>query len=137
MKRIANRWRMGVLCLFFLVITALPVSAAGPYDGIWFATQSCLGRSPMALVMSVTENYASGTYWGYTFNMVLFALDPETGEWNVDFATRDGSTMQGVAVDGDGDQFGAYTLTATSLTTITGTGQIYGVPCSFTGTKVF
>ena len=139
MKRIANRWRMGgVLCLFFLVATALPVSAAGPYDGIWFTNQSCPSVGFLGtFVNSVTENDAYGEYWGFTFNMVIFVLDPVTGEWNVDFATRDGSTIQGVAVDSSGTQFGTFTITATSPTTFTGTGQSEGVLCSITGTKVF
>lgn len=138
MKRIAKRWRMGVLGLFFLVATALPVGAAGPFDGIWFTNQSCPSVGFFGtFVESVTENDALGTYWGFTFNVVIFVLDPVTGEWNVNFAMRDGSTVQGVVVDRFGTQFGTFTVTASSPTTFTGTGQIEGVLCSVTGTKVF
>lgn len=138
MKRAARRWRVGMLCILILMITALPVSAAGPYDGIWFTNQSCPSVGFFrTFVNSVTENDNFGTYWGVTFNMVLFALDPATGTWNVDFGTRIDSTMQGVVFDPFGTQQGTFTITASSPTSITGTAQIGGVSCSLTGTRVF
>lgn len=138
MKRVAKGWRVVVLCLFFLVAMALPVGAAGPYDGIWFTNQSCPSVGFFGtFVNSVTENDDFGTYWGVTFNVVIFVLDTGTGEWNVDFATRDGSTMQGVVFDSFGTQQGTFTITASSPTTMAGTAQIEGVSCSLTGTKVF
>jgi hypothetical protein len=127
-----------MLCILILVITALPVGAAGPYDGIWFTNQSCPSVGLFrTFVSSVTENDNFGTYWGVTFNTVLFVLDPVTGIWNVDFGTRIDSTLQGVVFDSFGTQQGTFTITASNPTTITGTAQIEGVSCSLTGTRVF
>lgn len=138
MRRAARRWRVGVLCLCFLVATALPVSAAGPYDGIWFVIQHCPSAGFVrTFPVSVTENEAHGTYWGATFNMVLFILDPVTGTWNVDFAIRQDATIQGQVFDSFGTQVGTFTVTMNSPTDTTGTAHIEGVSCSLTGTRVF
>jgi hypothetical protein len=127
-----------MLSMLSLIMTALPAGAAGPYDGIWFVIQHCPSVGIVrTLPISVTENDAFGTYWGATFNMVLFVLDPVTGSWNVDFATRHDNTIQGQVFDSFGTQQGTFTTTANSLTSITGTADIEGVSCSLTGTRVF
>jgi hypothetical protein len=126
-----------MLCLLFLVITALPVGAAGPYDGIWFMVQDCPSAGVVATFpVSVTENDSFGTYWGVTFNVVLFVLH-STGIWNVDFGTRTDSTIAGQVFNSFGNQYGTFTVTATSPTSITGTAQIDGASCSLIGTRVF
>lgn len=140
MKRVAKRWRIGILCLLFLVITALPVGAVGPFDGIWFVDEFCpsvgfFGTS----VNSVTENDAFATYWGTTFNLVVFSLDPVVGNWAVLFGTRIDSTVVGTMLNYWGEIFGTFTITATSPTTFTGTSfaQNVGVQCFLSGAKVF
>lgn len=138
MKLLATRWRVGVFCLFFWVVTALPVGAAGPFDGIWFVAQHCPSAGFLGtFVVSATENDASGTYFGTTFNVVLFVLNPATGTWNVDLGTRIDSTVQGQVFDPSGTALGTFIVTASSPTSVTGTAQIEGVPCSLSGTKVF
>lgn len=139
MKRVAKRWCVGMLCMLFVVIAAFPVGAAGPYDGVWFTNQSCSDPDFSGMpVASVTENENFGTYWGVTFNVVVFVLDPVWGEWTVGFGTRSGSTIQGVIFDPFfATQTGTFTLTASSPTSLTGTAQGNGVSCSITGTKVF
>lgn len=137
MKRAARRWRVGVLCLCFLVATALPVSAAGPLDGIWFVVQECPSAGFVrTMVVSATENDGMGTFWGVTFNMVLFVLDP-TGSWNVDFGTRIDSTVDGQVFSPAGRTRGTFIVTANTPTSVTGTAQIDGVSCSLIGTRVF
>jgi hypothetical protein len=89
------------------------------------------------VVLSATENDATATYFGATFNTVLFVLDSSTGEWNVDLGTRIGSTMEGQIFTDDGTAVGTFTITASSPTSITGTAQIEGHSCSLTGTRVF
>jgi len=137
MKRAAKRWRVGVLCLFFSVATALPVGAAGPFDGIWFVTQHCPSAGFLrTFAVSVTENEATGQYFGTTFNMVLLVLD-WAGTWHVDLATRTDSTIQGQLFAPSGLAFGTFTVTATSPTSVTGSALSNGVSCSLTGTRVF
>lgn len=137
MKRVAKRWRVGMLCLLVLMIIALPVGAAGPYDGIWVTNQSC-PNGDFSYVLSVTENDGFGTYWGVTFNMVAFVLGLATGTvTNIDFGTRIDSTVQGHVFTSSGTQLGTFTLTASSPTSFTGTAQVQGVSCSLSGTKVF
>lgn len=138
MKLLATRWRVGVLCLLFLVTTSLPVGAAGPFDGIWFVDQSCPSVGFFrTFAISATENDAFATFLGVTFNLVLFVLDPITGTWNFDLATRIGSTAQGQLFTPGGISFGTFGITASSPTSVTGTAQIQGVLCSLSGTKVF
>src|SRR3990172_444792 len=121
MKRAARRWRVGVLCLFFLAATALPVGAAGPFDGIWFAAQHCPSTGVLGtFVISATENDASATFFGTTFNIVLFVLNQTTGTWTVDLGTRIDSTVQGQVFHPSGISLGTFSVTASSPTTVTG-----------------
>lgn len=139
MKRIAKGWRAGMLCVLFLVITALPVGAVGPFDGVWFVDHSCPSiGSFRTVVHSVTENEAGGTYWGMSFNLVDFWLDPTTGMWAVSFGTRIDSNVGGTYLTYFGVPAGTFALTATSPATFSGTVlTALGVSCTLTGTRVF
>ncbi len=138
MKRTVRRWGVGVLCLGVVVAAALPVSAAGPFDGVWFTNQSCPSIGFVrTFVGSVTENDATATLFGATFNMAIIVVDPVAGGWNVDLGMRTGSTMQGQVFNRIGIPLGTFALTATSPTSMTGTAQIEGVSCSLAGTRVF
>jgi hypothetical protein len=121
-----------------MLVTVLPASAAGPFDGIWFANQLCSGAGSLGtFVVSVTENDATATFFGTTFNMVLFVLNPTTGTWTVDLGTRVNSTVNGQIFAPSGASLGVFSVTATSPTSFSGTGQILGVSCSLSGTRVF
>jgi len=138
MRRAAGRWRMGVLCLLFLMAMSRPVDATGPYDGIWFVTQHCPSAGFLGtIVVSITENDATATYFGATFNTVLFVLNSSTESWNVDLGTRICSTMEGQIFTPDGTAVGTFTVTFPNPTSVNGTAQVDGYSCSLTGTRVF
>lgn len=138
MTRVAKRWYVLMACVCCMWGSALPASAAGPFDGVWFTRQSCPSSGFLrTFVNSVTENDAVGTLWGATFNVVIIVADPVAGGWNVDLGTRIDSTIQGQVFSRIGNPLGVFTITASNPTTITGTAQIEGISCSLVGTRVF